>query len=217
MLLKVPQLFQLGNYCLALFHSFESNTTLAFLHGWSVLTGTNHVTQERTIPHAQRIEELIRSTVSLWTHPLLLPVLMLEEHIFRASSHKATLAHNTTVLESQLHVTKSGRLTDNTNSFGSKKLKELMRNEERRVVLTTLLNSATTDTINFIATFKWDHRCCKFLHQTCNRIGKFQQEALTNPSRELAELLNFLECKASSITEHAESLELRLNLQLNVV
>lgn len=217
MTLKIPQMFQLGNYGLALFHSFQTKATLAILHGWSVLSNTNHVTQEKTIPHAERIEELIRSTVSLWNHPLLLPALMLEEHLYRAETFKAQdLSYNTALLEARLGVVKSAHLPGSVK-FGPKELKELMRNEDRRVELTTMLNSTITDTINFTGNLKWDHLYCKFLRQTCHQIEQFQMDSLMSSNRELIALVDSLECAACANSEHAEMLKSRLNLQLNVV
>lgn len=132
-MLKVPQMYQLGNYGLALSHSFETGITVAFLHGWGVLTSINHVTGKKMIPHAERIQGLIKSAVSLWTHPLLLPAILLEEHLFRANEFNSNvLARNTTSIEFRLGVTQSGRLTGSRNSFGPAELRELMGNEEAR-------------------------------------------------------------------------------------
>ena len=217
-MLKVPQMYQLGNYGLALSHSFETGITVAFLHGWGVLTRTNHVTGKKMIPHAERIQGLIKSAVSLWTHPLLLPVILLEEHLFRANEFKSyALSRNTTSIEFRLGVTQSGRLTGSRDSFGLAELRELIGNEEARIETTTLLSTTMTDTINFIASMKWDHRYCKFLHSVHSQIQELQVPRLTCSERELKASIDTLECTTESVSDHAISIKERLDLQLSVV
>ncbi|KFY40244.1 hypothetical protein V494_03599 [Pseudogymnoascus sp. VKM F-4513 (FW-928)] len=217
-MLKVPQKYQLGNYGLALSHSFETGITVAFLHGWGVLTGTNHVTGEKMIPHAERIQGLIKSAISLWTHPLLLPVILLEEHLFRADEFKShVLSRNATSIEYRLGVTQSGRLTSSRNSFGLAELRELVGNEEARIETTTLLSTTMTDTINLIASLKWDHRYCKFLQSVCSQIQELQVPRLACSERELNASIDTLECITASHSDHAVSIKERLDLQLSVL
>lgn len=211
-------MYQLGNYALALSHSFETGNTVAFLHGWGVLTEYNHVTGKRMVSHAKRIQDLIKSTISLWTHPLLLPVILLEEHLFRANQFKSShLSLNTTDLEFRLGVTQSGRLTGSRNSFGLVELRELMGNDEARIGITTLLSTTMTDTIAFIGNMKWDHRYYKFLHNVCSQVQELQVPRLKASGRELKASIDFLECTTASTTDHAESIKERLDLQLTVV
>jgi len=211
-------MYQLGNYGLALSHTFRTGVTLAFLHGWSLLTETNHVNGVQIIPHAERIQELIKSTVSLWTHPLLIPVILLEEHLFRANYYKEQeLSRQTTSLELQLRVTHSGRLAGGRASLSPAGLRELMGNDEARIGLTSLLNTTVTDAITFIGNMKWDPRYCQFLHHVCDQIQRFHLQTLTISGGELKESIDTLECVSASCLEHAESIKQRLQLQLSVV
>ena len=210
-------MYQLGNYGLALSHSFYTGDTLAFLHGWSLLTEANHVTRAQMLSHAERIQRLIKSTVLLWTHPLLIPVILLEEHLFGANGFRKQSSKQTTILESWLRVTHSGHLADAGASIGLADLRELMENEETRVRLTSDLNTTITDAITSIGNMKWDPRYCQFLRHVCNQIQQFHPQTLTSSGRELKESIDTLECVATSCSEHAESIKQRLDLQLSVV
>ncbi|OBT65658.1 hypothetical protein VE03_05529 [Pseudogymnoascus sp. 23342-1-I1] len=217
-MLKVPQMYQLGNYGLALSHSFETGITVAFLHGSGVLAEISHVTGEKIIPHAERIQGLIKSAISLWTHPLLLPVILLEEHLFRANEFKScVLSRNTTSIEFRLGVTQSGRLSNSRSPFGLAELRELMGNEEARIETTALLSTTMTDTIHFITNLKWDHRYCKFLHAVCSQIKELQVSRLTHSERELKASIDTLECATASTSDHAVSIKERLDLQLSML
>jgi hypothetical protein len=210
-------MYQLGNYGLSLSHSFHSGVTLAFWHGWSLLTKTNHVTGKQMLPHAERIQQLIKATVSLWAHPLLIPVILLEEHLFRANEFRGKeLSTKTTQLESQLGVTRSGRLAGRA-SFSSSNLRELMGNDEARIGLTSLLNTTLTDAISLIGTMKWDSRYRQFLDHVCDQIQQFHPQTLKSSGRELKESIDTLECVTKSCSEHAELIKQRLDLQLSVV
>jgi len=210
-------MFQLGNYGLALSHSFETGTTVAFLHGWGALTEFNHVTGKRIIPHAERIQDLIKSTVSLCTHPLLLPIILLEEHLYRADKFNSELSHRISSLESRLGVTQSGRLTGSRKSFGRAELRELMGNEDARIGITTLLSTTMTDTVAFITNLKWDRRYSKFLCGVHNQIQELQVPKLTPCGGELKMYIDTLECTSASFSEYAESIKERLDLQLSVL
>lgn len=157
-MVKVPQMYQIGNFGLVMSHSFKTGITSVFLHGWNVLTDIKCVTGQRTEPHLTHIRKLIRSNAILWTHPLLLPVILLKEHLSRASYFKGfTLLQITTKVEKSLGVTETGRLTnhhqpsqdkdqdDDGDGFQYRKLE----NETERIQLTTTINTTLTDVISF--------------------------------------------------------------------
>jgi hypothetical protein len=211
-------MFQLGNYGCALSHSFDTGVTLAFLHGWNVLADLNHVTKAEMLPHAERIQKLVKLTSSLWTHPLLIPVILLEEHIYRANAFRAKgLSSQTTRIESQLGVTNSGVLSGGKASFDPVVVRRLMGNDEARIQLTSLLNTTITNATLFIASMKWDPRYCQFLRNVCDQIQEFRPQTPPGLGRELKETIDTLECAVISCSESAESIRQRLELQLSVV
>lgn len=216
-MLKVPQMFQLGNFGLVLSHSFETGITSAFLHGWNALTDINAVSKTKMDSHFTRISKMIRSQVLLWTHPLLLPVILLKEHLNRAHLFKEyVLLQKTTGLENSLGVTHSGRLTKNQPVPGFK-YKRLMEDEEARTQFTTTINTTLTDVISFIGVLKWDSRLHKFLYKTCDRLEEFCRKDTRHSGRKLKEWLDTLDCGIASEAEHAETLKAKLELQLSVV
>lgn len=214
---KLPQMFQLGNFGLVLSHSFKTGITLAFLHGWSVLTEINAVTGEKMDSHFTQIRKLIRSKVSLWAHPLLLPVILLKEHLNRATLFENfDLLQETTDVEQALGVTHSGRLT-RPQAGGVFNYKKLMENEEVRIALTTTLNTTFTDVISLTGVLKWDRRFCDFLSNKCDQIQEFRSQETRRSGQKLKEWIDTLDCSIASNSEHAEILRAKLELQLSIV
>lgn len=214
-------MYQVGNFGLVLSHSFKTGITSAFLHGRNVLTITD-VTGQRVESHLAHIRRLIQSKIELWRHPLLLPVILLKEHLSRASYFKGfALLQITTKVEQSLGVTKTGRLTnrslgrvdDDDDGFQYRKLE----NETERIQLTTTINTTLTDVISFSGVLKWDRRFCQVLIKTCQRLEEIPLDYMTESNQKLREWLDALEGGIESNAEHAETLRARLEIQLSVV
>jgi hypothetical protein len=216
--LKVPQMYQLGNCGLVLSRSFKTGITLALLHGWNVLSDVGAVTKTQVVPHADRIRILLKSSMSLWAHPLLIPVILLEDHISRADRYKGfELSLSTNLIEGKLGVTHSGRNTKTTESLDGLLLRNpIGDSEEKRVKLTAELNTTMTNAISFLAVLQWDIRCCCFLRDVCDKIQQFDQ-LLIKETDEVKDSVDYLACTVASISDHAESIKARLNIQLSVV
>ena len=209
-------MFQIGNYGLVLKHTFKTGQTVAFLHGWSVLTSMNKVTGEEMQPYMQRIASSIQHMVSCWTHPLLLPLILLEDHIHRVRDFKEyKLSRKTTDLEAHLGVTRTGHLAESGDAVGAQ-IRELMSNDDARLYFTTGLSSTITDTATLLGVLRWDFRCCQFIRKLCGRVSGHAQNS-KHSSRLLEEAIDTLECGIESVQEHTESLKERLELQLTVV
>ncbi|KAK3376343.1 hypothetical protein B0T24DRAFT_525754 [Lasiosphaeria ovina] len=215
-IVKLPQMFQLGNWGLALSHSFETSTTSAFLHGWNVLSDYHPVTRERVVPGQEKIEPLLYSAIGSCGRPTLLPIVLLKEHLFRINIFMRELESTATAIESTFKVTKSGRLANSEG--GPLELMKLMANEEERTKLTTLLNTTMTDTVNLTCVMKWDRRYCKFLKELHGVIRTFDSESSSQVGEsELEIILRHLECDLESAFEYVESIAARLTLQLTVL
>jgi hypothetical protein len=215
--MKLPQMFQIGNHGLVLKHTFKTGQTVAFLHGWSVLTAMNKVTGEDMPPYTYRLAASIQHMVSCWTHPLLLPLVLLEDHIHRAREFKEyKLTRRTTDLEGHLGVTRTGHLADRKEAVGAQ-IRELMSNDDARLYLTTGLSSTITDTATLLGVLRWDFRCCQFIRKSCGRVRQMGPHNSKRASRLLEEAIDTLECGIESVQEHTESIKERLELQLTVV
>lgn len=217
-MLKLPQMIQLGNCGLILSHSFESGITSAFLHGWNVLSDSNFEVKVAVEPFITNIRKLLHSHLVLWNHPLLLPVIILKEHLTRAHLFKSiVLLEETTRLQAALGVTKSGRLRRYQSGRGFKDIR-LIESEESRINLTTAINTTLADDVSLATVLKWDARLCVFLLKACDEVREFQTTYRSRHSeRKIREWLNTLECGIASCLEHADSLKSQLELQLSVV
>ncbi|KAK0725499.1 hypothetical protein B0H67DRAFT_598733 [Lasiosphaeris hirsuta] len=213
---KLPQMFQLGNLGLTLTHSFKTRITLAFMYGWHVFADQNQVTGDPVFPHVHNMQETIRSSALLWTHPLLIPVVLLQEHVCRADMMLESLEPRVRWIEQDLGVTKAARLVTSTTGI-SPEVKELMTDEEGRMEVMTRLNTAATDVINTSKVLKWDRRYCKFLRQACEGIRSSEVHSPVDVEKGLEGFLSYLEGQVGSAADFGESMRLRLDIQLNVL
>lgn len=218
---KVPQMFQIANYGLCLTHCFETRSTLGFIFGWNMNTNKTwmpSVSKKRPWYldlHGPRITNIIKSETSNWSNPLLLPVILLEDHIYNADRCKGLdLSRKTTKLEGQLQVTKAGRIADDSGSVDFEKLSKDMINKRLKII--TDINTTITDVVTFAANLKWDCRYCQFLRDTSKSI----ESVVGATQGERPHLNNSVEVLATlvvSILDHADALKARLDVQLDVV
>ena len=147
---------------------------------------------------------------------MLLPVILLEDHIYNADRYKAfDLSLRTTNLEKQLGATKAGR---NANSSKSLDFGALSRNmtAEKRFEIITDINTTVTDVVTFTGNLKWDNRYCQFLRDISKDIQDFT-ESTQGREPKLENTIEALATLVVSVLEHAEAIKARLDIQLNVV
>jgi len=234
---KLPQMYQLGNHGMALSHTFKTGVTSAFMHGWNLISSQHEVTGESIASVMQRVDTLLAASESTsLSNPLLLPTIVLKDHMARIQDFlDLELIPRVEEIEYKLRVTKSARLAVNmTEDLLSrqeyeelqqrrrqdlKELKDLMANEQLRTNLTTDLNTTLTDCLNFMHVLKWDQRYCQFLFDVQKRIHLFRPDDMrrSNSSEELESMTRHLDCNIQSHIEYLEALIARLNLQLSVV
>lgn len=213
--IKSPQMYQTGNLGLSLTHAFESGTTMAFLHGSNIWTDKlDH--KIHVEPHHARIEKLIRSTQSLWTHPLLLPLVLLRNHLLRAEILSSKLSTKVENIEKALGVGRTGRLTI-TDIGVTDPMKKLFGQEEKRIELMSRLTSAASNLSNVMRVLKWDKDCMQFLYQVKDQIDKYHGRSAIILELEWSSLMQFMCCHAESAGNFTVFLHSRLELQLNVV
>ena len=218
---KVPQMYQVANYGLCLTHSFKTHVTFGFMFGWNMINDENWkrcMKREPPTylkPHSLRISDLIKSEVSNWRNPLLLPVILLEDHVYNADRYKGIdLSPKTTSLERQLRVTKARRNVNYSKSLDFEVLSQNMINNWFKII--TDINTTITDVVTFACNLKWDNRYCQFLRDISKDIRDLPgikqggEPKLDNTVETLATVV-------ASILEHTEALKARLDVQLNVV
>lgn len=219
--IKVPQMYQVANYGLCLTHSFKTHVTLGFMFGWNMINGENWKRAMKSElptylePHSPRISNLIKSEVSNWRHPLLLPVILLEDHVYNADRCKAfDLSPRTTRLERQLRVTKAGRNVNSPKSLDFEVLSQDMTSKRFEII--TDINTTITDVVTFACNLKWDNRYCQFLRDISKDIQGLSETAQGGGPK-LDNTVETLATFVASISEHTEALKDRLNIQLDIV
>jgi hypothetical protein len=209
-------MYQIANYGLCLTHSFKTHVTFGFMFGWNMFYegsweryGSNMERPEHLKPHGPRISTLIKSTSSYWRHPLLLPVILLEDYVYNADRYKGLdLSIRTTGLEGQLGVTKAGRLVNSLGSFDVEKL-------DRKTVITQI-NTTVTDAVTLAGNLRWNTRYCQFLQDISKDIRDLI-EPIQGREPKLDHTIETLASLLISILEHTEAIKARLDIQLNVV
>lgn len=209
-------MYQIANYGLCLTHSFKTHVTLGFMFGWNMFDEGNWKRNMSNMerpgylePHGPRISKLIESTSSYWRHPLLLPVILLEDHVYNADRYKGRdLSIRTMKLERQLGVTKAGRTFNSPSSFNVEKL-------DRKTVITQI-NTAVTDAVTLAGNLRWNTRYCQFLQDISKDIRDLI-EPIQGREPKLDYTIETLASLLISILEHTEAIKARLDIQLDVV
>ncbi|KAF2678031.1 hypothetical protein K458DRAFT_377367 [Lentithecium fluviatile CBS 122367] len=219
--IKVPQMYQIANYGLCLTHSFKTHVTLGFMFGWNMINDENwkrcmNTERPRHLePHGPRISDLIQKEVPNWRHPLLLPVILLEDHVYNADRYKGfDLSPRATNLEKQLGVTKAGRNVGSLKplDFGARSQNMTV---EKRFEIITDINTTVTEVVTFTGNLRWDNRYCQFLRDISKDIREFKSTQGGEPK--LENTIETLATLVVSILEHAEAIKARLDIQLDVL
>ncbi|KAI0395137.1 hypothetical protein F5Y17DRAFT_457340 [Xylariaceae sp. FL0594] len=227
---KWPQLYQIGNCGLAFKHEFSTGTTHGFLHGWDMVTPTDQV----PLRNAYRLfTDAVRghfvapsgegsssspppSTMSLLSHPLFMPVVMLSEHVRRAQEYSDELVRRMAFLEHELGVTRVGQSSwQTTKQFAA--IQRLISSRADRVGLTAELNSRVTDATNFGTVLDWIVRHAGFLEKYKDVVQALRPHPDPREHRQVEELLEYVADDAVTLKVHVEALKTRFELQLSVL
>ncbi|KAF2112264.1 hypothetical protein BDV96DRAFT_525022 [Lophiotrema nucula] len=213
---------RVANYGLCVTHSFKTRVTFGFMFGWNMINDENwkrcmNTERPRHLePHGPRISELIKSAISHWRHPLLLPVILLEDHVYNADRYKGfDLSPRTINLERQLGATKAGRNVGSSKSLDFGALSRNMTAKKRFEIMTDI-NTTVTDVVTFTSNLKWDNRYCQFLRDLSKDIREFT-ESTQGREPKLENTIETLATLVASTSEHGEAMKARLDIQLNVL
>lgn len=191
------------------------------MSGWNMISDENWekcMSQERPKYlelHSPRISNLIKSEISNWKHPLLLPVILLEDHVYNADRYKGMdLSPRTTRLERRLGATKAGRNVSYSKSLDFEVLGQNTTDDRFEII--TDINTTVTDVITFTGNMKWDDRYCQFLREISKETRDLSQTT-HGKGPTLDRTIATLATLIASILEHTEALKARLDIQLDVV
>ena len=209
-------MFQVGNMGIALRHDFQTDRTVAFAHGWNIFANMNVISGTPVTPHAEAIFDLTKSTFSCLEHPLLLPVVLLNDHLTRELLLQADLSGLVTDIEHRLGTTKSGQLAMSKGTIDPE-LRKMMSDADARIKIIELLNTTSTNLVNLKSVLAWDRRYATFLHQTNSKIRRFRPSSNLATDEEIYSLVGYLEGGVDSSILFVEAMLARLELQHNAV
>ncbi|KAI0809995.1 hypothetical protein GGR55DRAFT_647570 [Xylaria sp. FL0064] len=169
MILKAHQKFQVGNYGLAFSYDFNSRIATGILHGTGVTQfGDDYGLWSK--PAAAEIFEHLRTVRHLWAHPLCLPTVLLQHHLFRTDHFcTVTLNNHHTYVQHQLGVVRAGRLSGQQPRNIAMDL-PVQQAKVNLAELTVALSGLTFDVVWFGSVSDWQCSCMKLLLEVLDEI-----------------------------------------------
>jgi hypothetical protein len=209
--MKLPQMFQVANLGVAIHHNFNAKTTVGFVHGWHVFNNINVVSETKLTPHSETLLKMILSTRSCLGHPLLLPIVLLNDHLSRELKLQLALSEATTGIEKNLGMTKSSRLAMSKSTMDPV-TKKMIASPDARVTLIELLNTTSTDLVLLNKVMKWDLQFIAYLHRVNRKVSRHLPH---NPpvEEEICSLIDYLEGSIMSAMTFTDTMLSRLELQ----
>ncbi|ETS79631.1 hypothetical protein PFICI_09484 [Pestalotiopsis fici W106-1] len=187
------------------------------MHGWNIYADVNAGDERtRVTPHVEGFTNSIQSAFPSWPHPLLLPVILLNEHISRGEALRDQIIETLQDISGTLGVTASGRLI-NMEITDFKRIRELMIHPQERITLTARINTTITNAINCLDVLRWNARCRERIAACFQEIESSLTENAKNGHKELLDYFAFMDVQATELSDFVESLKLRLELQLSVL
>jgi hypothetical protein len=242
--IKAPQKMPIANYCLSLSHEYSTRITTAFIHGaflhtalptmrlsilsqplaysplrrhqdyagFSVPDNDTHITQS-----SQLISRL-QSSISHWGHPVLLPILILHNYMFRSDLFATDLDDQVVALERQTGVVFAGRTV--RSHEGNIDPEKIPRDTIK--TLTKDMHTLLTEIIFFERVVNWTVDCAAFLEKVVKEGEDTEVEGreritLVREDREILEMLESIGAHAMSLCACQKSLKERVQSQINVV
>lgn len=212
-MVKLPQLFQIGNWGMSLRYSFSTRTTYALLWGWNVIDSLEHLTLKEVMPISKEFEKLMKESTASWHEPLLLPVTFLELYIERLNRFVAEgIAHHTSALERALGVQSARNFVHESHAVDSAvnaaaMMVKHMSDNQGRAEITSKLNTTSFNTICVVSNIKWAQRYIQTLNEVSKELDSLRPE-IKNKS-EVEQTLQFLANKLSATHEYVEQIKAR--------
>jgi hypothetical protein len=227
--LKAPQKREVANYGLSLSYDVDSRTTTALLYGAEVLNRPPNPNRARMYKHKPPMYnwpytppvpipgllELLRSVSYAWSHPLLLPSLLVSHHMSRTRDYiNHGAADETVAIEFELGVTRVGQKDSMAAMSAAKGPDVKIRAEE----LTTRINTHTTRILFMSRSPEWNLKCSRFLLDLLTHLEPNLRDLSATPMHnELKELLESNMGFGEAAVADTKSTTARMALQLNVL
>jgi hypothetical protein len=225
--LKAPQKREIANYGLSLSHDVESHTTTALIYGAEVLNRPQNQDKAQMYNLKPRMYnwpyspsfgvpellDLIRSVPHTWSHPLILPSLLLSHHMFRTRAYvNHGAADETVAIEGELGVTKVGQKYSHPPISDRKGPDIRFRAEE----LTSRINTHSTRILFTSRSPDWNLKGTQFVLNLLVYLEPYLPD-LIGTHHELRDLLETNIGFADAAVDDIKNISSRMALQLNVL
>lgn len=169
--IKAPQKYQIANYGLSMSHDFITGLTTGLLHGTGVMTNRNDFPAWRDSPSVE-IFDLLCAVPHLWNHPMLLPTILPQHHIYRTEQFcTIQLEDRANHLQHQLGMSRAGRLNRIPGPFedpsADKSIKETKVNLHN---LTGEINTLIVEMTWFNQVSDWECGIIEFLSRILDEV-----------------------------------------------
>lgn len=214
MVLKASQKYQIGNYGLAFTHDFTSGTTSGILHGTGVTyEGRDHEDWEKW--PAAEIFELFKTSRRFWSHPLGLPLIVLQHHVLRTDYFcKCVLSDRSMEVQRKLGVMRAGRLQNMNGPFIATDV-PVHKAKLNLTQLTIDVNSLMFEAIYFCRVSDWQCGALTLLQEILSANKGFGRSQ--NDAEAFRVKLGFLAASAESIRHSNAALKELGEVNMNVV
>jgi hypothetical protein len=214
---KVPQKYQVGNYCLTMSHDFANGLTTGLLIGTGVTQGGNDFPLWPNCPSAE-IYDLIKAVPSILAQPMLLPTILLQHHLSRSEEFcRLHLGDSHRVIQQQLGMSRAGRLSKRGplgDLVGEKTIKETRVNLRN---LTGEISTFITEVIVYCSISEWYCDCVDFLRRTLDETAAKTSTSARAEEREIKECIEYLGSTARGLRRMNTNFKEMANADIGVV
>ena len=217
-MIKVPQKYQIANYVLSLSHNLSTGWTTALIHGDRTMVPASENQEDKSSTAFEQIRALILATPTLWTHPLLLPTILLKNYMNRAQLFECTLDDQVLVLENSIGVSFAGRLRRNMSTLPQNN-KLPTRSDMRKLTMGT--HTILTEIIFFSRVVTFNRDCAAYLlkigDEMSSQIPSSRRASLFHASRELQSIAKYMESSSNGMQGFCSNLKERVLSQIQVL
>ena len=207
---KAWQKVEVANYLLSLSHHLPTGVTTAFICGDGAMEARSY-DREAIFDH---ILALIRSSPSLWTNPMFLPTVLLQNHWRRTEHLSRSLEAEVIRMEGMMGVSCAG------GTAQMQAATDWPMNIDVRAA-TIGVHTAITQTIFVGRLCGWSCKFAAFLLKTnreLRRIDRGGASALTEKtSRQLLETIGYVDDAIDNTAQYVQGMKERVHAQANVV
>ncbi|TVY51394.1 hypothetical protein LCER1_G005876 [Lachnellula cervina] len=226
-LLKAPQKMPIANYLLALSHNISTGMTTALIHEAPIVYTTQrrhrdyhrfniHV-HDKKITQSSQIISRLQSSISQWANPMLLPIILMENHMIRSRLFAHDLDDQVVALERQTGVVFAGR---------SVRPKELAIQPEQipKVSIRKLtqdMHTLLTEIIFYERVLEWSFDCADSLQKCTRELSKStlpeSRTGLYESNRDILETIEYLAASRKSMSNFQRTSKERVQSQIGVL